>query len=317
MDTSSLKGMIRGRLEFDHPMAPETTYRAGGPASVLAEPEDEADVARVLGWAATNGVRTLFLGGGSNVLFADEGFEGVVIRPGEGLRSIRIEGDTVKAGAGVPLAAVLHKASESGLGGLEYCAGIPGTVGGAVIGNAGGKEGWVGERVQELTVVTPEGAVRVLPRDEVQWSYRHSSLKGSGLFLARVLLRLPKEAPDEARRKARQYWEARKTCQPLGKRNAGSTFKNPSDGFAGEMLEKAGLKGYRVGGACVSEVHSNFIDLEAEGCSHDVVAVMREMQKRVLEMTGIRLEPETLPLGDWKSADVADVWWNLSPERFR
>jgi UDP-N-acetylmuramate dehydrogenase len=251
------------------------------------------------------------------VLVADEGFDGVVIRPGAGFRTVRVEDDLVKAGAGAPLAAVVHKATEAGLGGLEFCAGIPGTVGGAVVGNAGGKEGWIGERVVELTVVTAEGDVKVLPRDVVNWSYRYSSLKGSGSFLTRVLLRLPRGSKEEIRRASREYWDSRKGKQPLGKRNAGSTFKNPPGQFAGKLLEEAGMKGFRSGGAVVSGVHANFINHEAEGTARDVVAVMREAQKRVLEGWKIRLEPEILPLGDWKWKEVGDVWWNLPQGWFR
>lgn len=317
MDLDALRRVTRGRVEAGHPMGPDTTFRLGGIAAALAEPGDERAVADLRRWAGDSAVRLLFLGGGSNVLFADEGFDGVVVRPGEGLRSVRVEGDLVRAGSGAPLAAVVHQAAEAGLGGLEFCAGIPGTVGGAVIGNAGGKEGWIGDRIAEMTVVTPDGAVKVLRREDVQWGYRMSSLKGSGLFLARVSLVLPRSTPDDARRKAKEYWDSRKTRQPLGKRNAGSTFKNPPGEFAGALLEQAGMKGFSVGGARVSEVHANFINNEGNAVAKDVVAVMREGQRRVRETRDIRLEPEILPLGDWKREDAADVWWNLPEGWFR
>lgn len=317
MDLEGLKKALQGTVELGVALAPETTYRLGGRAAALAEPDDEREVASLMRWVRENGARFLFLGGGSNVLVADEGFDGVVIRPGAGLRTIRAEGDTVKAGAGAPLAAVVHKAAEAGLGGLEFCAGIPGTVGGAVVGNAGGKEGWIGERVVEMTVVTSEGETKVLSQDAVNWSYRYSSLKGTGSFLARVLLRLPRGSKEEIRRASRDYWDSRKGKQPLGRRNAGSTFKNPPGQFAGKLLEEAGMKGFRSGGAVVSDVHANFINHEEGGTARDVVAVMREAQKRVLDTWKIRLEPEILPLGDWTWKEVGDVWWNLPQGWFR
>lgn len=317
MDLKRLEQTMKGSVAAGHLMAPETTFRIGGPAAALAEPEDEADLMALLRWAREGDVRLLFLGGGSNVLFADGGFDGVVVRPGPGLRAVRTEGNLIRCGAGAPLAAVVHKAAESGLGGLEFCAGVPGTVGGAVIGNAGGKDAWIGERVAELTVASPDGTVKTLLRGDVQWGYRMSSLKGAGLFLLRVVLSLPATTPDEARRKAQEYWDSRRTRQPLGKRNAGSTFKNPPGEFAGALLEKAGMKGFSVGGARVSDVHANFINNEAGATARDVVAVMREGQRRVMESRGIRLEPEILPLGDWDRAEAADVWWNLPDRWFR
>ena len=317
MGLKTLKGSIKGEVLLDAPLAPETTYRLGGKASALVDPEDEKEAAVVVRWVREQGIRSRFLGGGSNVLVADEGFDGVVIRPGgPWLREARVEGDTVLAGAGAPLAAVVHKAADAGLGGLEFCSGIPGSVGGAVVGNAGGKEGWIGERVQTLTVVTPEGEVKELRQADVDWSYRHSSLKGGRDFLVRVRLKLPKGSPAEIRAQGRAYWDSRKGKQPLGKRNAGSTFKNPPGQFAGKLIEEAGMKGFRAGGAVVSGVHANFINHEEGGTARDVVAVMREAQRRVLEARKIRLEPEILPLGDWKRDEVGDVWWNLSQEWF-
>ena len=317
MDLDALRNVMKGRIEPDHVMAPETTFRLGGRSAALVEPEGERDVVALRRWALAGGVRLLFMGGGSNVLFADAGFQGVVVRPGEGLREVRVGEGVVTAGAGAPLAAVVHKAAEAGLGGLEFCAGVPGTLGGAVIGNAGGKQGWIGDRVSEVTVVDREGNVRTLQREQILWAYRMSSLKGSDLFLARVVLALPESTPDEARRKAREYWDARKVRQPLGKRNAGSTFKNPPGESAGALLDQAGMKGFAAGGVRVSEVHANFINNEGDATAQDVVAVMREGQRRVMESRGIRLEPEILPLGDWKHEEAADVWWNLPEGWFR
>ncbi len=317
MDYSALKKLLKGRVEFDHPIASETSYRLGGRVAVLTEPEEEQDAARLLRWAKEQGVRCLALGGGSNVLFSDDGFEGVVIQPGSSLRAVTISGDSVRAGAGAALTTVMNKAAEAGLGGLEFCAGIPGTIGGAVVGNAGGKEGAVGEWIEELMAVAPDGSPRRIDKSDYSYAYRSSSLQGSGLFLARVTLKLPLISSEEAKRKIRDYWQSRRDKQPLGKRNAGSVFKNPPGSFAGRLIEEVGLKGYRKGGAQVSEVHANFINHEEGGTAKDVVAVMREIQHRVFDTKGIRLEPEIIPLGDWKKEEAADVWWNIPSEQFR
>ena len=311
VDFSELKSLIKGKVELDHAIAPYTTYHLGGKASAFVEPQGVEDLAELLRCLTHGEVPYLMLGGGSNVLFADEGFEGVVIRLGRGFQGLQIEGNRVRAKAATKLVAVLTKTREAGLGGVEFFAGIPGTLGGAVVGNAGAKKAWIGPTVEELTIVTPHGEVQRLKKDGYSYGYRNSSLKLSGNVLVEAVLKLKKEPKAEIEKKVKEYFKVRRGKQPKTEKNAGSVFKNPEGNFAGRLTESVGLKGYQVGGARVSEIHANFIINEGDATAHDVVDVMREIQKRVYSEYQIRLEPEILPLGDWDWNGIKDVFWNL------
>ena len=310
VDLKELKNLMKGKVELNHSMAPYTTYHLGGNAAAFVEPQNVEDLAELLRCLTHGEVPYLILGGGSNVLFADEGFQGVVIRLGRSFQGLHIEGDRVRAKAGTQLVTVLTKAREAGLGGVEFFAGIPGTIGGAVVGNAGAKKAWIGPTVEELTVVTPHGEVKQLKKADYTYGYRHSSLKHSGKVLVEAVLKLKKEPKAEIEKKVKEYFKVRRGKQPKTEKNAGSVFKNPEGNFAGRLTESAGLKGFKVGGARVSEIHANFIINEGTATAHDVVAVMREIQKRVWAEYQIKLEPEILPLGDWDWDEIKDVFWN-------
>jgi UDP-N-acetylmuramate dehydrogenase len=211
------------------------------------------------------------------------------------------------------LVKVLAKTREAGLGGVEFFAGIPGTLGGAVVGNAGAKKAWIGPTVEELTIVTPQGQVKHLKKADYHYAYRNSSLKLSGNVLVEAVLKLKKEPKDAIEKKVKEYFKVRRGKQPKTEKNAGSVFKNPEGNFAGRLTESVGLKGFKVGGARVSEIHANFIINEGNGTAHDVVTLMREIQGRVRKEYGIDLEPEILPLGDWDREAIGDVFWNWKP----
>ena|ERR1039458_4403326 len=311
VDFRELKTLIKGKVELDHSIAPHTTYHIGGNAAVYTEPQSAGDLGELLRCLTHAGVPYLTLGGGSNVLFADEGFQGVVIRLGRGFQGIHIEGERVRVKAATPLVRVLGKAREAGLGGIEFFAGIPGTLGGAVVGNAGAKKAWIGPTVEELTILTPRGEVKRLKKADYAYGYRQSNLKLSGNVLVEAVLKLKKEPKDAIERKVKEYFKVRRGKQPRVEKNAGSVFKNPEGNFAGRLTESAGLKGFKVGGAGVSEIHANFIVNDGSATAHDVVAVMREIQKRVWDRYQIRMEPEILPLGDWDWNEIKDVWWNF------
>jgi UDP-N-acetylmuramate dehydrogenase len=269
------------------------------------------DLKRLMAFLAKEKAPYLLLGGGSNVLFADEGYQGAVIRLGRGFQGVEIAGDLVRAKAATRLVTVLNRARQAGLGGVEFFAGIPGTLGGAVVGNAGAKKAWIGPVVEEARIVTPRGEERRLGREDHRFAYRTSSLKGSGDVLVEATLRLKREPRELLERKVREYFKARRGKQPRVERNAGSVFKNPEGNFAGRLVESLGLKGFKVGGASVSRVHANFILNEDGATAKDVVAVMREVQGRVLKEYGIRLEPEIVPMGDWDREAIQDVFGNL------
>jgi UDP-N-acetylmuramate dehydrogenase len=311
LDFSELKNLIHGKVLLNHAIAPYTTYHLGGPVGAFVQPHSVDDLSAMLRCLAHGQAPYLILGGGSNVLFADEGYRGVVIRLGRGFQGVHIEGDNVRAKAGTQLVTVLSKAREANLGGVEFFAGIPGTIGGAVVGNAGAKKAWIGPTVEELTIVTPRGEVKHLKKNEFEYGYRYSSLKLSGNVLVEVVLKLKKEPQSEIEKKVKEYFQHRRGKQPRVEKNAGSVFKNPQGNFAGRLIQSAGLKGFRVGGAKVSEIHANFIVNDGTATAHDVVEVMREVQKRVYGEYQIRLEPEILPQGDWNWDEIKDVWWNL------
>jgi UDP-N-acetylmuramate dehydrogenase len=308
---TELSRLIEGRVTLDAPLAPLTTYHIGGRASALVEPQGVEDLQELLRCISHAGVSYLILGGGSNVLFADEGYQGVVIRLGRGFQGVEIEGTRVRAKAGTQLVTVLAKAREANLGGVEFFAGIPGTIGGAVVGNAGAKRAWIGPFVKEVTIVNPRGEMKKLSGEDLVFGYRSSSLKMSGNVLVEVVLGLKKEPKALVEKKVREYFKARRGRQPRTEKNAGSVFKNPAGEFAGRLTESVGLKGYKVGGAQVSPIHANFIVNDGTATAHDVVGVMREIQKKVGEATGIKLEPEILPMGNWNWEEIKDVWWNL------
>ena len=243
-------------------------------------------------------------------MFADEGFRGVVIRLDRDFQGIQIEGNGVRAKAGTRLATVLIKAREADLGGIEFLAGIPGTIGGAVVGNAGSQKDWIGSMVEELTIVTPEGEVKHLEKRDYHYGYRQSSLRMSGNILVEVLLGLKNEPKDVIRKKIDEYLKKRRDKQPRTGKNAGSVFKNPEGNFAGKLIESVGLKEFQVGGAKVSSVHANFVINDGTATAHDVVKVMREIQNRVFAEYHIHLEPEIIPVGDWDWNEIKDVFWN-------
>ncbi len=311
VDFRELKNLIQGKVELQHAVGPYTTYHLGGKASAFVEPQSVEDLAELLRCLTHASVSYLMLGGGSNVLFADEGFKGVVIRLGRSFQGIQIEGDKVRAKAGTKLVTVLSKAREANLGGVEFFAGIPGTIGGAVVGNAGAKKAWIGPTVEELTIVTSRGEVKTLKKTDYQYGYRHSSLKMSGNVLVEVVLKLKKEPKAVIEKKVKEYFQNRRGKQPRVEKNAGSVFKNPEGNFAGKLTQSVGLKGFQVGGAKVSEIHANFITNDGTATAHDVVAVMREIQKRVYAEYQIRLEPEILPMGDWNWNEIKDVFWSF------
>jgi UDP-N-acetylmuramate dehydrogenase len=314
VDFSELKHLVHGKVMFDHAVAPYTTYHLGGTAAVFVEPQSVEDLSSLLRCLTQGQAPYLMLGGGSNVLFADEGYHGVVMRLGRAFQGIQVEGDRVRVKAGTKLVTVLSKSREANLGGVEFFAGIPGTIGGAVVGNAGAKKAWIGPTVEELTIVTPRGEVMRLKKSDYEYAYRTSSLKFTGNVLVEVVLRLKKEPKAEIEKKVKEYFKVRRGKQPRVEKNAGSVFKNPEGNFAGRLTQSVGLKGFKVGGAQVSDIHANFIINDGTATAHDVAAVMREIQKRVYGEYQIKLEPEILPLGDWNWDEIKDIWWNFSPK---
>ncbi len=291
-----LRSVIAGHVRRDEPLSRHTTYRIGGPAAVFAICESLSDLSHALDILAEEGVRWTVLGKGSNVLAADEGYDGAVLVLGKDFKRHRADGDRLQAGAGVILAAIVQDAYSRGLSGLEFAVGVPGTVGGALAMNAGSAEEWIGSVVESVTLYTPGSGLRVLRGTEIAWGYRESGLPGLGVIVE-CTLRLSPGEQDRIRRVMDQRFHWRKSAQPLGVPNAGSVFINPPGASAGRLIEAAGLKGARVGGAVVSDVHANFIVNTGGATAADVLALIDEVRGVVKQTHGVELKTEVRVLG--------------------
>ena len=278
------------KIRKNEPMSKHTTWRIGGPVDVFLQPESVAELQQALQEAIQP---CYVIGGGSNLLVADDGITGTVIQLGGSLCGLTIEDQTIIAEAGVPLPLLARKAAEHELSGLEFAAGIPGTVGGAVCMNAGAYDGEMKQVLESVTALFPEEGVRTLSLKELDLSYRHSLFtdRPDGVVLSAVF-RLTAGDPETIRARMAELMQRRKASQPLEYPSAGSTFKRPVGHFAGGLIQQCGLKGLTVGGAQVSEKHAGFlINLGGATCA-DVLELIRQVQERVLAETGVRLEPE-------------------------
>jgi UDP-N-acetylmuramate dehydrogenase len=279
------------------PLSKFTTLGTGGPARWFAEPESVEELADLLAAAEHRGIPAAPIGLGSNLLVADEGFEGLALRL-RGALSVALVGDgKLVAGGGAPLAVCLHRARAAGLGGIEFACAIPGTVGGAVWMNAGAYGGDIASVLTRAHVVDARGA-RWLTPAELGLTYRRSDLN-RGQIVAGAEFRLEPRPEEEIRATVAEMQEKRKTAQPTNKRTFGSVFKNPDHELtAGRMLEACGLRGHRIGGAEISPKHANFIENAGGARSADAVALIAEARRRALEQFGVRLEPEVQLLGE-------------------
>jgi UDP-N-acetylenolpyruvoylglucosamine reductase len=284
------------RLEERVPLARMTTIGTGGPARWLGRPQTLAELEELLRWAAGEGLPVTTVGLGSNLLAADDGVEGLVLRLEGELATVDVERETLAAGGGAANAVCLHRARSAGLGGFEFACAIPGTAGGGVRMNAGAYDGeWKGVLGRAL-VATAEGSDWLGP-DRLGLEYRRSRL-GPGKVVAAVEFSLTPRPPDEIKAHVRELNARRKAAQPVNRRTFGSVFKNPEHELsAGRMLEAVGLKGYRIGGAQISPRHANFIENADEARTADALALMTEARRRAREQFGVELEHEVALLG--------------------
>ena len=279
----------------DRSLAEWTWLKVGGPAEYLVEPRSIDELAAVVRCCHETGVPCRVLGSGSNLLVRDEGIGGVVLRLSEqAFGEITIEGTTVTAGAGTLLSHVISHSVRAGLVGLETLVGIPGTVGGALRGNAGGRSGDVGQSVQSVTVMTSSGEQFTRSEDELSFGYRHSSI--NELVVIECTFALATGDVDETLKRMRKLWIMRKATQPMAHQSAGCIFKNPRGISAGSLVEQAGLKGESVGGAEISDRHANFIVTAPEATSDDVLQLIERARGQVTQQFGVDLE---LEIGIW------------------
>jgi UDP-N-acetylmuramate dehydrogenase len=287
--------------ERDYPLARLTTVRTGGPADWFARVGSTERLAELLAWAEWSGIEVGVVGSGSNLLIADEGFRGLVLKLDEGLATIERDGERVLCGGGARLPQASARAARWGLTGLEFGVNIPGTVGGAVKMNANAYGGELGRVLEWVDVATPGASERRMP-DQLGFEYRRSNLRPREI-VARASFKLERADPDDVKATLSRMREQRKAAQPSGIKTFGSTFKNPDDPraegrTAGMLLEGAGCRGLRVGGARFSTKHANFVENMGDATTADVLALMAEGRRRVRERFGVELEAEVQLLGD-------------------
>lgn len=287
------------RAKQNEPLAPYTSMRVGGPADLLLLCQTTEEIVEAVKQARAAGVPWLVLGGGCNVLVSDAGVRGLVLVHRAARSRIGANG-AVWAEAGAPIASLARETATRGLAGLEWAAGLPGTVGGAIVGNAGAFGGAVASVLQSVTLLEPAGEVTERPAEWMEFAYRESRLKRLPRWERPVVLAatfsLSPGDPTALRAQTEEVLAWRRTRHPSGA-TMGSTFKNPPGGYAGRLIEQAGLKGYRIGGAMVSEGHANFLLNTGSATAADVMALIRHVQAEVERLYGVRLEPEVEFIG--------------------
>lgn len=287
------------RVLLEEPMKRHTTFRIGGPAEVFVMPGNLEEVQRILEICRTEDLPYFILGNGSNLLVSDKGYQGVVVQLYRNFGQIRVEDSRIYAQAGALLSGIAAAAREASLTGFEFAGGIPGTLGGAVVMNAGAYDGEMKDVLKEVTVLTPEGGVLTLQADELHMGYRTSVIKEAGYIVLEAVISLEKGDQEEIRSRMQELAGMRTSKQPLSYPSAGSTFKRPEGYFAGKLIMDSGLRGYQVGGAQVSEKHCGFVINTGNATAKDVTTLMSDVQRIVMEKFGVKLEPEVKFLGEF------------------
>lgn len=279
-------------VKRNEPMAAHTTFKCGGPADYLVEPKDEGELIGAIRAAEDAGARWYVIGCGSNLLVSDDGLRGLVVKLGSEYSRIEIDGVELRVQAGATNREVAEAAHDAGLAGYEFASGIPGSIGGAAYMNAGAYDGEFKDVAVGVRCLAPNGEVVELSADDAKWSYRHSMMQDEGYIVLEATLRLHEGSKDEIRAIMEDLRQRRESKQPLELGSAGSTFKRPEGYFAGKLIQDAGMRGHKVGGAQVSEKHAGFVVNVGGATAADVRQVIRDVQDAVFQMEGVRLEPE-------------------------
>ena len=292
IEISLRKAGFRGALATDEPLALYTTWKIGGPADLLAQPVDREDLIRAVEWAGPAGIPWRVLGNGSNLLVRDEGVRGLVIRIRKVLDRTDWSGTAVRAGAGALLPAIANQAASRGLSGLEFGAGIPGTVGGAMVMNAGWHEFEVRHVVRAVEFLEANGTARDYPREQCGFGYRTSVFRGRPGVVLDAALELTLDDPAAVRDRLEYYADSRKQNQPTELPSCGSVFLKPEGDFAGRLIDQAGLKGLRVGDLQVSPKHANFFVNLGRGTAADLLELVERVEREVETRFGVKLTRE-------------------------
>ena len=296
---TELQNVMGGSGIFmEEPMKKHTTFRVGGPADVLVQP-DETALAAILALCRQYHVPYSFIGNGSNLLVGDKGIRGVVIEMTDPMGNIEVDGTKITAQAGAMLSKIANTAASNGLGGMEFAAGIPGSVGGAVVMNAGAYGGEMKDIIEKVYVFDENGAQLELDRDALDLGYRHSCIPEKKYIVTKVVLELVPRNEAEIRSEMKELNEKRAEKQPLQYPSAGSTFKRPEGYFAGKLIMDAGLRGYQVGGAQVSEKHCGFVINKGDATAADICQLMQDVSDKVQAQFGVVLEPEVKMIGEF------------------
>ena len=283
----------------DEPMRKHTTFRVGGSADFFVPVKDRDALIGATSFLKANGIPYFLLGNGSNLLVSDQGYRGVILQLTGDLAEIDFDGEYVRAGAGVQLMRLAAQAAERGLSGLEFASGIPGTVGGAIVMNAGAYGGEMVQVVESADIFFPGEGIVTLANPDLHFGYRHSVLKEKEGVVLSVALRLQFGEKETIIDKIADLKEQRRAKQPLEYASAGSTFKRPEGAFAGKLISDAGLKGCAIGDACVSEKHAGFIVNKGNASADEIYRLIREVQDKVQQTSGYLLEPEVIMLGEF------------------
>lgn len=276
-----------------------TTFRIGGPADYFLIPETPEEIKQILNICRDENIPYFILGNGSNLLVSDAGYRGAIIQVFRNMSGITTEGTKIRASAGALLSAIAAEARNASLTGFEFAGGIPGTLGGAVVMNAGAYGGEMKDVLEEVTVLDGDGNIRTLKAEELELGYRTSAVKKNDYLVLEAVISLKEGDPEAIRARMRELSEQRTSKQPLEYPSAGSTFKRPEGYFAGKLIMDCGLRGYRVGGAEVSQKHCGFVINAGGATAADVRALMQDVTEKVQEKFGVTLEPEVKFLGDF------------------
>ncbi|MCI6533421.1 MAG: UDP-N-acetylmuramate dehydrogenase [Lachnospiraceae bacterium] len=294
-----LKIMSEEQVKTEEPMKNHTTFRVGGPAEFFVMPRTAEEVKKVIDLCRRESFPYYIIGNGSNLLVSDQGYRGVVLQIYKEMSCIEIEENVIVAQAGALLSAIANKALENGLTGFEFAAGIPGTLGGACVMNAGAYGGEMKDVLKEVTVLTEEGEVLTIPKENLELGYRTSIIARKGYIVLEARIQLREGEKEAIKSLMEELKDKRVSKQPLEYPSAGSTFKRPEGYFAGKLIQDAGLRGFSVGGAQVSEKHCGFVINRENATAADVSELMRQVSARVEEEFGVKLEPEVKRLGEF------------------
>ena len=289
----------KGHVLYDEPMKKHTTFRVGGPARALVEPGSAEDVKSVVEFCKSEQIPYYIVGNGSNLLVSDKGYDGVIIHLFKNMSAMRIEGNKVYVQAGALLSKVAVQAGRKGLTGMEFASGIPGTIGGALVMNAGAYGGEMKDIVESVKVLSKDGKIMELSNEQMDFSYRHSCVAEQEYLVLSAVLKLRQEEPERIFEFMELLREQRSSKQPLEYPSAGSTFKRPERYFAGKLIMDAGLADYTIGGAAVSKKHCGFVINKGGATAADILALIQHVQQVVKEQSGVELEPEVKLIGEF------------------